>query len=133
MPKAKEEKKIANISENGLGKCTELEEYRIQSRGGKGIKTMQLTEKTGKLIAIKAVTDRDDLMIINKSGLTIRFTVEQLPINGRSTQGVKLINLKGGDAIADVALIKDADRGEEEDMVEEGEASSDEAAAPTEE
>lgn len=128
-----EEKKIANISENGLGKCTELEEYRIQSRGGKGIKTMQLTEKTGKLIAIKAVTDRDDLMIINKSGLTIRFTVEQLPINGRSTQGVKLINLKGGDAIADVALIKDADRGEEEDMVEEGEASSDEAAAPTEE
>ena len=98
---------ILAVSENGIGKRTDIDEYRIQSRGGKGIKTINVTEKTGQLISIKAVTDNDDLMIINKSGLTIRMAVKELPISGRATQGVKLINIKQGDSIADVSLIVD--------------------------
>jgi DNA gyrase subunit A len=100
-------KLILAVSENGIGKRTDIDEYRIQSRGGKGIKTINVTDKTGQLISIKAVTDNDDLMIINKSGLTIRIAVKELPISGRATQGVKLINIKQGDSIADVSLIVD--------------------------
>ena len=79
--------------------------YRITNRGGKGVKTLNITEKTGKLISINAVTDADDLMIINKSGLTIRMAIEDLRVMGRATQGVKLINLKGKDSIAAVTKV----------------------------
>jgi DNA gyrase subunit A len=105
---------ILAVSEKGIGKRTDLEEYRTQSRGGKGIKTINITPKTGSLISIKAITDNDDLMIINQSGLTIRMNATALPNSGRNTQGVKLINLKESDAIADIALIKDARSMEEE-------------------
>jgi DNA gyrase subunit A len=108
---------ILAVSEKGVGKRTDIDEYRIQTRGGKGIKTINVTEKTGQLIAIKAVTDSDDLMIINKSGLTIRIAVKELPISGRATQGVKLINIKSGDSIADVSLIVDGQL-EEPEIVE---------------
>jgi DNA gyrase subunit A len=93
------------VSENGYGKRSKLEDYRITNRGGKGVKTISVTEKTGNLVAIKNVTDKDDLMIINKSGLAIRMSIENLRVMGRATQGVKLINLKGGDAIAAVAKV----------------------------
>ena len=109
-----ERQMILAVSENGIGKRTDIEEYRTQTRGGKGIKTINVTEKTGKLIAIKAVTDNDDMMIINKSGLTIRIALKDLPISGRNTQGVKLINLKSKDSIADVALIVDGQDDPEE-------------------
>jgi len=96
---------ILVVSENGYGKRSKLEDYRITNRGGKGIKTINITKKTGNLIAIKAVYDNDDLMIINKSGLTIRLGVTNLRIMGRATQGVRLINIKKGDAIASVASV----------------------------
>jgi DNA gyrase subunit A len=95
-------KSILVVSEKGYGKRTELEDYRITNRGGKGVKTINVTEKTGPLIAIKAVTDKDDLMIINKSGLIIRLNVADLRLMGRATQGVRLINLRAGDSIAAV-------------------------------
>ena len=103
-----EEATILVVSEKGIGKRTLLDEYRAQSRGGKGVKTINITSKTVHLIAIKSATDDDDMVIINKSGLTIRLAVKNVPTTGRATQGVKLINLKGKDAIADVGLIKDA-------------------------
>jgi DNA gyrase subunit A len=90
------------VSENGYGKRTDLEAYRITNRGGKGIKTINITDKTGLLIAIKAVTDKDDIMIINKSGLAIRLSVANLRLMGRATQGVRLINIRSGDSIASV-------------------------------
>jgi DNA gyrase subunit A len=93
---------ILVVSENGYGKRTELEDYRVTNRGGKGVKTINITEKTGPLIAIKSVTDKDDIMIINKSGLTIRLAVANLRLMGRATQGVRLINIKNGDSIAAV-------------------------------
>jgi DNA gyrase subunit A len=102
---------ILVVTENGYGKRTKLVDedgedvYRITNRGGKGVKTLNITEKTGKLISISAVTDADDLMIINKSGLTIRMAVEDLRVMGRATQGVKLINLKGSDSIAAVTKV----------------------------
>jgi len=96
---------ILVVSENGYGKRSSLEDYRITNRGGKGVKTISVTEKTGKLVAIKNVTDADDLMIINKSGIAIRLAVEDLRVMGRATQGVRLINLKGKDAIAAVAKV----------------------------
>src|SRR6478752_2039310 len=96
---------ILVVSENGYGKRSSLDEYRITNRGGKGVKTLNITEKTGKLISINSVTDSDDLMIINKSGLTIRMAVEDLRVMGRATQGVKLINIKGKDSIAAVAKV----------------------------
>jgi DNA gyrase subunit A len=95
-------KSILVVSENGYGKRTELEDYRITNRGGKGVKTINITEKTGPLIAIKAVTDTDDIMIINKSGLIIRLAVANLRLMGRATQGVRLINIRTGDSIAAV-------------------------------
>lgn len=96
---------ILVVSENGYGKRSALEEYRETNRGGKGVKTMNITDKTGLLVSIKSVTDNDDLMIINKSGLTIRMRVSDLRVMGRNTQGVKLINIKGNDSIAAVAKV----------------------------
>lgn len=102
---------ILVVTENGYGKRTKLVDddgedvYRITNRGGKGVKTLNITEKTGKLISISGVTDADDLMIINKSGLTIRMAIEDLRVMGRATQGVKLINLKGNDSIAAVTKV----------------------------
>ncbi len=101
------------LSENGYGKRTDLEEYRITNRGGKGVKTINITEKTGDLISIQAVTDENDLMIINKSGVTIRTKVEQIRLAGRATQGVRIINLREGDAIASVMAVPVS---EEEEM-----------------
>ena len=98
------------VSENGFGKRSDLEGYRMTNRGGKGVKTISVTEKTGSLVTLKNVNDDDDLMIINKSGIAIRMAVSDLRIMGRATQGVKLINLKDGDAIAAVAkVMKDDD------------------------
>ena len=102
------------LSENGYGKRTDLDEYRITNRGGKGVKTINITEKTGKLISIQAVTDDNDLMIINRSGLTIRTAVSQIRLAGRATQGVRIINLSEGDAIASVMAVPAA--GEEEEV-----------------
>ena len=96
---------ILVVSENGYGKQSSIEDYRITNRGGKGVKTISITEKTGNLVAIKNVTDEDDLMIINKSGITIRLAVTDLRVMGRATQGVKLINIKDNDSIAAVAKV----------------------------
>ncbi len=97
---------ILVVSENGYGKRSELEEYRLTNRGGKGVKAMNITEKTGALIAIKIVHDENDIMIINKSGVTIRMEAHKLRVMGRATQGVRLINLKNHDAIAAVAIVE---------------------------
>ena len=104
------EANILVVSENGYGKRSSLEDYRITNRGGKGVKTISITDKTGKLVSVKTVTDTDDLMIINKSGIAIRMEVASLRVMGRATQGVRLINLKGNDSIAAVAkVMKDDD------------------------
>ena len=100
---------ILVVSENGYGKRSKLEDYRITNRGGKGVKTISVTDKTGQLVAIKNVTDSDDLMIINKSGIAIRLAIENLRVMGRATQGVRLINLKGKDSIAAVAKVMHED------------------------
>lgn len=100
-----QEANVLVVSANGYGKRSKLEDYRITNRGGKGVKTISVTSKTGELVAIKNVTDKDDLMIINRSGLAIRMSVEHLRVMGRATQGVKLINLKGSDSIAAVAKV----------------------------
>ncbi|MDE5624575.1 MAG: DNA gyrase subunit A, partial [Alistipes sp.] len=115
------------LSENGYGKRTDLDEYRITNRGGKGVKTINITEKTGKLIAIQSVTDENDLMIINRSGLTIRTSVEQIRLAGRATQGVRIINLREGDAIASVMAVPASD---EEPETVEGQPSAEGGAAP---
>ena len=109
-PDTKED--ILVVSENGYGKHTDLDDYRITNRGGKGVKTLQITEKTGKLIAIKSVTDANDLMIINRSGLTIRIPVGDIRLSGRATQGVKVINLRDGDSIASVIPVPKSDEEE---------------------
>ena len=102
---------ILVVSENGYGKRSSLDDYRVTNRGGKGVKTISVTEKTGKLVAIKNVNDQDDLMIINKSGIAIRMEISGLRVMGRATQGVKLINLKADDRIAAVAkVMKDDDK-----------------------
>ena len=93
-----------------------MDDYRITNRGGKGVKTLQVTEKTGELISILNVTDENDLMIINKSGITIRMAVEELRVMGRATQGVRLISLRGKDAIAAVCKVPKSD--EEDELVE---------------
>ena len=104
------EDEILVVSEKGYGKRSSIEDYRITNRGGKGVKTISVTEKTGGLVAIKNVTDSDDLMIINKSGIAIRMSVEDLRVMGRATQGVKLINIRDNDSIAAVAkVMKDED------------------------
>ena len=111
-PDSKED--VLVLSENGYGKRTDLDEYRITNRGGKGVKTINVTEKTGKLISIQAVTDDNDLMIINRSGLTIRTSVDQIRVAGRATQGVRVINLREGDSIASVTAVPKT----EEDEIE---------------
>jgi len=107
---------ILVVSENGYGKRSSLEDYRITNRGGKGVKTLNITEKTGKLVSINNVTDADDLMIINKSGLTIRMEVSDLRVMGRATQGVRLINIKGNDSIAAVTKVMKEEVAEEVDF-----------------
>lgn len=121
------------VSENGYGKRSDIEDYRVTNRGGKGVKTLNITDKTGQLIAIKNVTDNDDLMIINKSGIIIRLAVQNLRIMGRATQGVRLINLKGNDQIAAVAKVERSE--DEEDLMldEEGNVITPEASANNEE
>ncbi len=113
------------VSENGYGKRSSLDDYRITNRGGKGVKTINITDKTGQLIAIKDVTDNDDLMIINKSGLIIRMAVESLRVMGRATQGVRLINLRDDDSIAAVAKVEVLEGEEDEEMLENGEVEGD--------
>jgi DNA gyrase subunit A len=105
------------VSENGYGKRSNIDDYRITNRGGKGVKTINVTEKTGNLIAIKDVTDTDDLMIINKSGIIIRIAIESLRLMGRATQGVRLINIRQGDEIAAVAKVS-ADVEDAPDQIE---------------
>lgn len=105
MVVANNESDILVVSEKGYGKRSKLEEYRITNRGGKGVKTLNITEKTGDLVAIKEVSDEDDLMIMNRSGLTIRMHVSDIRQQGRATQGVRLVNIKEGDAIASVTEI----------------------------
>ena len=107
---------ILVVSEKGYGKRSSLDAYRITNRGGKGVKTINVTEKTGNLVAIKNVTDEDDLMIINKSGLTIRMAVADLRVMGRATQGVKLINIKDNDSIAAVAKVMSDDDEDENEV-----------------
>ena len=106
---AAQNRTILVVSENGFGKKSELEDYRLTSRGGKGVKTLNITEKTGKLVALKSVTEENDLMIINKSGITIRVAVSDIRVAGRATQGVKLINLREGDSIAAVCVVNKSD------------------------
>ncbi len=113
------DEEILVVSENGFGKRSSIDDYRITNRGGKGVKTISITEKTGGLVAIKNVSDSDDLMIINKSGIAIRMSVEDLRVMGRATQGVKLINIKGSDSIAAVAkVMKDDEAVEEVDILD---------------
>ncbi len=109
---------ILVVSENGYGKRSSLEDYRITNRGGKGVKTLNITEKTGNLVAVINVTDADDLMIINKSGLTIRMEVSDLRVMGRATQGVRLINIKGNDSIAAVTKVMREEEAEDVDFEE---------------
>jgi len=109
---------ILVVSENGYGKRSSLEDYRITNRGGKGVKTLNITDKTGSLVSINNVTDADDLMIINKSGLTIRMMVSDLRVMGRATQGVRLINIKGNDSIAAVTKVLREDEAIEEAIEE---------------
>ncbi|WP_396174277.1 DNA gyrase subunit A [Flavobacterium sp.] len=104
---------ILVVSENGYGKRSSLDDYRITNRGGKGVKTLNITDKTGRLVSINNVTDADDLMIINKSGLTIRMEVSDLRVMGRATQGVRLINIKGNDSIAAVTKVMKEEEVEE--------------------
>ena len=115
------EETVLVVSENGYGKRTFIDDpetgeavYRITNRGGKGVKTISITEKTGNLVAIKTVSDEDDLMIINKSGMAIRMSVSELRVMGRATQGVRLINIKGNDSIAAVAKVMKDDENETE-------------------
>ena len=114
-PDAKQD--VLVLSENGYGKRTDLDEYRVTNRGGKGVKTINITEKTGDLISIQAVTDENDLMIINRSGVTIRTKVDQIRLAGRATQGVRIINLREGDVIASVMAVPVSD---EEEIAAEG-------------
>jgi DNA gyrase subunit A len=108
------------VSEKGYGKRTDIDDYRVTNRGGKGVKTLNVTDKTGELVAIKGVTDSEDLMIINKSGIIIRIAVSELRVMGRATQGVRLITLKGNDEIASVAKIEHDDEAEAENTAENG-------------
>ena len=119
------ESEILVVSEKGYGKRSSLEDYRITNRGGKGVKTISITDKTGNLVAVKNVSDADDLMIINKSGIAIRMAVDSLRVMGRATQGVRLINIREGDAIAAVAKVFKEEETEDVD-VENPEASSEE-------
>ncbi|OMP30820.1 DNA gyrase subunit A [Mangrovimonas sp. DI 80] len=131
-----QEESVLVVSENGYGKRTYIDDpedgepvYRITNRGGKGVKTISITEKTGSLVAIKTVTDEDDLMIINKSGIAIRIAVKDLRVMGRATQGVRLISLKGKDSIAAVAKVMKDEQEEIEGAVEDIETTNEDGAA----
>ena len=115
-----ESENVMVVSENGYGKRSKIEDYRVTNRGGKGVKTINITEKTGALVAIKSVTDDDDLMIITESGMTIRMAINSVRVMGRAAQGVKLINLKENDTIASVTRIA---KSEDEEEIEEGQNS----------
>ena len=121
--KDKETESVMVVSEQGYGKRSDIDDYRITNRGGKGVKTLNITDKTGKLVAIKSVTDENDLMIINKSGITIRLKVADVRIMGRATQGVRLINLeKRNDEIGSVCKVvsespEEADPSEEDETI----------------
>ena len=104
-----EKPNVLVVSENGYGKRSVVEDYRVTSRGAKGVRTIDITEKTGPLVAMKAVTEENDLMIINRSGMTIRMAVSDIRVAGRATQGVKLINLRGNDSIAAVSVVAKAE------------------------
>ncbi len=106
VDKDDKEQSILVVSEKGYGKRTDIDEYRITNRGAKGVKTLNITPKTGTLVAIKNVTNLDDLMIINKTGVTIRMSVSDVKVIGRATQGVRLIKLTANDEIASVAKIE---------------------------
>ena len=122
-----EDANVMVVSGKGYGKRSAVADYRITNRGGKGVKTINITDKTGELIAIKNVTDEDDLMIITRKGITIRMHVDVLRVMGRATQGVKLMNLRSDDEIAAVAKVyRDNDEEEDEDQVEGAEASTSE-------
>ena len=116
-----ENETVLVVSEKGYGKRTSIEDYRETNRGGKGVTTLNITEKTGKLIAIESVTDENDLMIINKSGVAIRTGLNEIRVMGRATQGVRLINLKNNDAIAAIAKVEVDDEVEEEETTTEDE------------
>jgi DNA gyrase subunit A len=132
---AVEIKNILTISERGNGKQTLLENYRLTSRGGKGVKTMKVTEKTGQVVALKAVLDTDQVMIINKSGVVIRMAVSNLPVLGRATQGVRVIRIDGDDEIADVALVPGDGEDDDDENVNEylNEATEDDSSVTEEE
>ena len=121
---------ILVVSEHGYGKRTDFDEYRKTSRGGKGVKTLNITEKTGSLVAIKNVTDENDLMIINRSGLTIRMAVSGIKVAGRATQGVRLINIKDGDSIAAVSVVNKSEEENAEAQVAEQAAEQTAGQAP---
>ncbi len=123
------EGEILVVSENGYGKRSALDEYRVTNRGGKGVKTMNITEKTGGLIALKNVTDEDDLMIINKSGVMIRISVEEMRVMGRNTQGVRLINLKANDSIASITKVPSDDPQDDFNELDEGATDSSESSS----
>ena len=106
------------VSEKGYGKRSDINDYRITKRGGKGVKTINITEKTGKLVAIMEVIDTDGLMIINRSGITIRMNVSDLRVMGRATQGVKLIRLNEDDEISSVAKVENIEESEEDQNLE---------------
>ncbi|MBV2228352.1 MAG: DNA gyrase subunit A [Sphingobacterium mizutaii] len=129
-----QETTVLVVSEKGYGKRTDIDDYRITNRGGKGVKTINVTDKTGELVAIKGVTDENDLMIINKSGIVIRIGVESLRVMGRATQGVKLITLKDNDEIASVTKVERQEEEEELDVegAEGAENSTDNESANTE-
>lgn len=129
---AREDANLLVVSEKGYGKRSPIEDYRITKRGGKGVKTINITEKTGNLVSIKEVIDSDDLMIINKSGITIRISVENLRVMGRATQGVKLIRLQEGDEISSVEKIEQI--AEDEELIDSSENENNEGGeAPTSE
>lgn len=117
------------VSEKGYGKRTDIDDYRVTNRGGKGVKTLNITDKTGKLVAIKGVTDNEDLMIINKSGIIIRIAVSELRTMGRATQGVRLITLKENDEIASVAKIEHDDS--EDEVIDNNDNTENPDAAPS--
>jgi DNA gyrase subunit A len=129
VPESAEDTSIMVVSERGYGKRTAVEDYRITGRGGKGVKTLNITEKTGYLISIKDVTDENDLMIINKSGITIRMRMVDVRVMGRATQGVRLIKIRQNDEIASVAKVPAVDEtedGEEENEQINNDAENDE-------
>ena len=117
VPNGEQETSIFGVSENGYGKRSAIEDYRITNRGGKGVRTLNVTNKTGSLISIKGITDDDDLMVTTKNGIMIRIEGSEFRVMGRATQGVKVINVGEDDAIADVAVVKNA-RGTSEEEEE---------------